>query len=224
MTRPIRLIRNLPLPKLAHALGANLIVQGEMQSSGDKIRLIVNLEDVADAKRIWSREFDGVLGDLFTLEDQVYDQIVWGINVNPTDQERATAQARPTDNAAAYDLYLRGRNALRGHDAKSIQSALDFFDQALKSDPRFPLAYTGVADASLRMNTIKNDSLWTQKALAAAQQAQQLNDKLPEVHAMLGSVYSAMGRYPEAVAELKTSPFTGALIPMSSTGGWGTCT
>jgi serine/threonine-protein kinase len=197
--------QKLPLPKLAHALGANLIVQGEMQASGDKIRLIVNLEDVADAKRIWSREFDGVLGDLFTLEDQVYDQIVWGINVNPTDQERATAQARPTDNAAAYDLYLRGRNALRGHDAKSIQSALDFFDQALKSDPRFPLAYTGVADASLRMNTIKNDSLWTQKALAAAQQAEQLNDKLPEVHALLGSVYSAMGRYPEAVAELKTS-------------------
>ncbi len=113
-----------------------------------------------------------------------------------------SAQARPTDNAAAYDLYLRGRNALRGHDGKSIQSALDFFDQALKADPTFALAYTGVADASLRMNSIKSDSAWTQKALAAAQQAQQLNDKLPEVHATLGSVYRATGKYTEAVAEL----------------------
>ena len=50
---------------------------------------------------------------------------------------------------------------------------------------------------------MKKDSLWTQKALAAAQQAQQLNDKLPEVHATLGSVYRATGKYSEAVAELK---------------------
>lgn len=195
--------QKLPLPSLAHALGANLLVQGEMQASGDKIRLIINLEDVADAKRIWTREFDGVLGDLFTLEDQVYDQIVWGINVNPTESERTSAEARPTDNAAAYDLYLRGRNALRGHDSKSIQSALDYFAQALRADPKFALAYTGIADGSLRMNTIKNDTDWTQKALAAAQQAEQLNDKLPEAHAILGSVYSATGKQPEAVAELK---------------------
>ena len=85
---------------------------------------------------------------------------------------------------------------------KAIQSALDYFDQALKADPKFALAYTGVADASLRMNSIKKDSFWTQKALAAAQQAQQLNDKLPEVHATLGSVYRATGKYSEAVAEL----------------------
>src|SRR5208282_3055273 len=123
--------------------------------------------------------------------------------VSPTNDELASAETRPTDNAAAYDLYLRGRNSMRGHDEKSIQSALDYFDQARKTDPKFALAYTGVADASLRMNTIKKDSLWTQKALAAAQQAQALNDKLPEVHATLGSVYRATGKYSEAVAELK---------------------
>ena len=83
---------------------------------------------------------------------------------------------------------------MRGHDSKSIQSALDYFDQALKADPKFALAYTGVADASLRMNSIKKDSFWTQKALAAAQQAQQLNDKLPEVHATLGNVYQGNGQ------------------------------
>ena len=111
-------------------------------------------------------------------------------------------QARPTDNVAAYDLYLRGRNSMRGDNSKSIHSALDYFDQALKADPKFALAYTGVAGASLRMNAIQKDSLWTQKALAAAQQARQLNDNLPEVHATLGSVYGATGKYSEAVAEL----------------------
>jgi eukaryotic-like serine/threonine-protein kinase len=191
-----------PLPKIARALGANFLVQGELQSSGDKIRIIMNLENVADNKRIWMREFDGVVGDLFTLEDQIYDQLVWGLNVNPTSDERAIAEARPTDNPAAYDLYLRGRNSLRGHDKKSIQSALDYFGQAVKTDPSFALAYAGVADASLQMYKMTNESNWTQKALAAAQQAQQLNDKLPEVHATLGSVYRAEGKYPEAIAEL----------------------
>jgi len=191
-----------PLPKIAHILGANLLVQGVLQAAGDKMRITMNLEDVADGKRLWSGEFDGVAGDLFTLEDQIYNQLVSALDLNPTNDELASAETRPTDNVAAYDLYLRGRNSMRGHDNKSIQSALGYFDQALKADPKFALAYTGVADASLRMNSIQKDSLWTQKALAAAQQAQGLNDTLPEVHAMLGIVYRATGKYSEAVAEL----------------------
>jgi serine/threonine-protein kinase len=191
-----------PLPKIARALGANLLVQGVLQGSGDKIRIIMKLEDVADGKRLWSREFNGVVADLFTLQDQIYNELVSGLKINPTNDEIATAEVRPTNNTAAYDFYLRGRNSMRGHDLKTIQAALDFFDQALKEDPKFALAYTGIAEASLRMNSIKKDSLWTQKALAAAQQAQQLNDKLPEVHATLGSVYRATGKYSEAIAEL----------------------
>ena len=191
-----------PLPKIARALGANLLVQGALQGSGDKIRITMKLEDVADGKKLWSREFNGVVADLFTLQDQIYNELVSGLKINPTNDEIATAEARPTNNTAAYDFYLRGRNSMRGHDPKIIQAALDYFDQALREDPKFALAYTGIADASLRMYKIKKDSFWTQKALAAAQQAEQLNDKLPEVHATLGSVYRATGKYSESVAEL----------------------
>lgn len=192
-----------PLPEIAAALGANLLVQGMLQTSGDKIRIIVNLEDAPDSKQLWSKEFDGVTGDLFTIEDQIYDQLVSALNVTPTSDEVARAAARPTYNIAAYDLYLHGRNALRGHQAKDIQSALDYFSQAVAKDPSFALAYSGVADASLRMYGIKKDSFWTDKALAAAEQAKQLNGNLPEVHFALGSAYSATGKYNEAVAELK---------------------
>ena len=127
--------------KIGEALGANMVVQGTLQGSGDKIRIILKLEDVADGKQLWSQQFDGVTGDLFTLEDEIYNPLVSALNLNPTNEELAKAEARPTENVAAYDLYLRGRNALRGHDAKSIQSALDFFDQALKNDRTFALAY-----------------------------------------------------------------------------------
>ena len=192
-----------PLLKIGESLGANMIVRGTLQGSGDKIRIILKLQDVAAGTELWSQTFDGATGDLFTLEDEIYNPLVSALNLNPTNEELAKAEARPTENVAAYDLYLRGRNALRGHDAKSIQSALDYFDQALKQDRTFALAYTGIADASLRMYGVRKDSLWTQKALAAAQQAQQLNDNLPEVHSVLGAVYSTTGKYTEASAELK---------------------
>jgi tetratricopeptide (TPR) repeat protein len=202
-----------PLPKIARALGANLLVQGTLQGAGDKIRIDVNLEDVADGKRLWSQEFNGVTGDLFTLEDQVYTQLVAALNVSPTNEEMAKAEARPTENVAAYDLYLRGRNALRNsQDPKNIQTALDYFDQALKKDSTFTLAFTGISDASMRMYQDTKDGFWTQKALAAAQQAEQLNDNLAEVHFALGSVYSATGKNNEAISELKRAQ---ALAPNS---------
>ncbi len=196
--------QKLPLPKLARSLGANMVVQGMIQGGADnKVRIFINLEDVADGKRVWSKQFEGVTGDLFTLEDQIYAQLVNALGVNPTHEEEAKAETRPTDNIQAYDLYLRGRNAMRGHDHKSVESALDYFSQALKQDRTFALAYSGIADASLQMYEIKKDPFWTQKALAAATQAEQMNDKLPEVHSTLGAVYSTLGKNSEAVAELK---------------------
>jgi eukaryotic-like serine/threonine-protein kinase len=192
-----------PLQKIARSLGANLLVQGMIQGNGDKIRIIVNLENVAEGKRVWSQQFDGVPADLFALEDAIYSQVVTALDVNPTNEENANAAARPTQNVAAYDLYLRGRNSLRGHDSKNIQAALDYFDQALKQDPKFALAYAGIADASLRMYGSTKEGFWTQKALGAAQQAEQLNGNLTEVHSTLGSVYDTTGKYSEAIAELK---------------------
>jgi tetratricopeptide (TPR) repeat protein/TolB-like protein len=206
-----------PLEKIARSLGANTLVQGMVQGNGDKIRIILNMEDVVNGKRIWSQQFDGVAADLFTLEDHIYAQVVSAMDVNPTNEENANAEVRPTDNVASYDFYLRGRNALRVNDAKSIQTALDYFNQAVKQDPKFALAYTGVAQASLRMFGLTNDGFWTQKALAAAQQALQLNDKLPEVHSTLGSVYRATGKYSEAIAELNRAQ---ALAPNSDEVYW----
>ena len=192
-----------PLQKIARSLGANLLLQGMIQGNGDKIRIILNLENVAEGKRVWSKQFDGIPADLFSLEDSIYSDVVTALDVNPTNEENANAAARPTQNVAAYDLYLRGRNSLRGHDSKNIQTALDYFDQALKQDPKFALAYAGIADASLRMYGSTKEGFWTQKALGAAQQADQLNGNLTEVHSTLGSVYDTTGKYSEAIAELK---------------------
>jgi serine/threonine-protein kinase len=103
----------------------------------------------------------------------------------------------------AYDLYLKGRNTMRRqHGPKDVQTAIDFYDSALKKDPSFALAYTGLADASLAMYGQNRDNFWAEKALGAAQQAQRLNDELAEVHFALGSVYRVTGKMTESIVEL----------------------
>jgi len=126
------------------------------------------------------------------------------LSLKPSNEEMARAASHPTENIEAYDLYLKGRSAMRGQqDVKNVQSALGFYEQALNKDRNFAIAYAGVADASLVMFHEKKDSFWSQKALAAAQQAERLNDNLPEVHFSLGNVYTASGKGAEAVSELK---------------------
>jgi serine/threonine-protein kinase len=201
-----------PLLKLAQSLGANLLVQGMLQGTGDKLRISINLEDVVNGRRLWSKEYEGVTGDLFTLEDEIYTQLVAALELNLTQEEQAKTAAHPTDNVAAYELYLRGQNAFRGQDKKGVQLSIDYYNQALKQDRRFALAYAGIADASLSMYDLEGGSSWVQKALAAAQQAELLNDNLPEVHTSLGAVYGQLGKKAEAVAELQRAT---ALAPNS---------
>ena len=195
---------NLPLPQIAKKLGANMIVQGTVQGTADQMRITVKLENVTENKTVWNEEFPGVAGDLLALEDRISGKLVTAMGANASDLGVADAAAHPTDNADAYDLYLRGKNAMRGQfDPKNFQTAIDYFNQSLKKDPNFALAYTGLANASLRMYSVKKDASWSEKALVAARRAAELSDKLPEAHMALGTVYSATGQNNQAIAELK---------------------
>jgi serine/threonine-protein kinase len=193
-----------PISQVAKELGVNLIVHGTVQGSGDNLRVTVNLEDVAQNREVWKEEFAGVTGDLLTIEDQIYARLVEALALKPSNAELARATAHPTQNIEAYDSYLKGRNALRGQqDLKNVRSAIGFFEEALKKDSGFALAYAGVADASLIMYRETKDGFWSAKALGAAQQARTLSEDQPEIHLALGSVYRASGRTAEAIVELK---------------------
>jgi eukaryotic-like serine/threonine-protein kinase len=205
-----------PLPQIAQQLGANLIVSGVVQGSANQLRITVKLDDVAENRLLLNEEFSGVTRDLLTIEDEICEKLVEALETNISAGDVAAGTAHPTDNEDAYDSYLRGRIAMRGQsNPRNIQSAIDYFKTALRKDPNFVLAYAGLADASLWMYTEKKDSFWTEKALTAAKQAEALNDKLPEVHFALGSVYSATGQTAQAISELKRAQ---ELAPNSADG------
>jgi tetratricopeptide (TPR) repeat protein len=192
-----------PVAKVARQLGAELIVQGTMQSAGDKIDAVFRLSD-ATGKALWTKDFRGVRQDLLNIEDQIYNELVTALELKPSDEELARNALRPTENVAAYDLYLQGRNILRGKpDVTRVQSAMNLYEQAIKKDASFALAYVGLADASLIMYKLNHDAVWSQKALSAAQHAQTLNDEIPEVHFALANVYNATGKSAEGILELK---------------------
>jgi eukaryotic-like serine/threonine-protein kinase len=193
-----------PLESIARNFGVNLLVTGTIQGSGEKMRVIANVDDVSGGRRLWSGEFTGAVQNLLTVEDDMCAKIVTAIE-NGTPSERiGSSTPHPTENVEAYDLYLRGREIMRNQQSpKEIETALRLYHDALKKDSRFALAYTGLADASLGMYDQDREPFWANKALAAAKQAQQINDSLPEVHLATGSAYLVSGKFPEAVEEMK---------------------
>jgi eukaryotic-like serine/threonine-protein kinase len=191
------------LEAAARNLGVKFMVRGTVTAAGEKIAFVVNLEDVAKGQRIWAKEFSGLAQDLLTLEDQIYTELLSALNLTPDSEERARAATHSTEDIVAYDLYLKGRNALRGHqDVANLKAALAYFEQALQKDSGFALAYVGLADGSLAMYRETKDAQWAQKAVAAGEQARSLNDQLPEVSLSLGSIYAATGKPSEAIAVL----------------------
>ncbi|HKW97150.1 MAG TPA: protein kinase [Bryobacteraceae bacterium] len=192
-----------PLDKNARELGVKRLVAGTIQGTGDKIDLVLSLYD-EKGNRLWTREFPGMRQDLLTIQNDVYKGLADALALKPTGEEMARSATRLTSDVAAYELYLKGRNLVRTkRDRKTVDAALGLYDQAIKKDNRFALAYAGMADSYLYLFDATKDSTWVDKSLSAAQQAEQLNDDLPEVHISLGSVYNITGKTTEAIAELK---------------------
>lgn len=205
-----------PPKEVARAAGADWMLIGNIQGNGDKRLLRVELTELKTGRTTWSEEFSWVPQDLLTLEDQVYNKLLSALAVTPSNEELARGSTRPTENIEAYDLYLRGTAAIRNQrTVESLQTAISYYEQALKKDPSFALAYSGLCDAYLYMYERNKDSSLPGKALGAALQAQQFGESRPEVHFSLGSVYRVTGKTSESIAEFKRAL---ALAPNSDEG------
>jgi tetratricopeptide (TPR) repeat protein len=190
--------------KLAKAVGVTIVVKGTLQASADRVAIAIRVEDVKNKRTLLNREFAGVRQDLLTLEGEIFNALADALAIKQSTQEQARTAARPTQEFSAYDLYLRGVSLLHGkRSAATAQQALDLFEQATKIDAAFAFAYTGIADACMAMWRATKEDRWTQQALSAAEQAGRLNDNLPQAHYALGTVYAAIGRTSESIAELK---------------------
>ena len=198
-----RLKTGMSPDEIGKTLGVTLLVQGTYSAQDDKVRITLTLDDLKSGKRVWTAPFEGRAGDIFTIQDDIYNKLQTALKLNVTQDEQARINAHATDKVAAYEAYLRGRNAMRGKiGAAEAQTALGYYEKARKEDSQFALAYAGEADASLRMYKETHDSKWSDKALGAAEHAREIGASFPEVHFVLSSVYAATGKSTEAIAEI----------------------
>jgi TolB-like protein/class 3 adenylate cyclase/Flp pilus assembly protein TadD len=178
------------LKEIAGQLGVTNVVEGSVRRSGDHIRVSVQLIDALTDRHIWAQNYDRTLADSLALQGELATEIAAGVGATLSPQEKARVEAKPTNNPAAYDAYLRGRASAAGspYDKSNAERTILSYQEAVKLDPSFALAWA-------RLSSAQSGSYWlgldpSPARLAAAKDALDralaLDPNLPETHLALG--------------------------------------
>ena len=139
------------LKDIARELDVANIMEGAVQRAGNRVRINVQLIDAESDEHLWAEIYDRELSteNLFDIQSEIARSIASALQATLTDAELATVGDVPTDNVAAYDLYLQGRQFSIGETRVGYQTALELYREALNLDPEFKLAWVGLADAHI---------------------------------------------------------------------------
>jgi serine/threonine protein kinase/tetratricopeptide (TPR) repeat protein len=191
--------------------GVNLVLEGSLSKSGDMLRINYALVDPQTRRQLHAESITLAASDPFAVQDQVVNGAVRMLGLEVPPSEREALDSHGTQVPAAYTLYLQGRGYLQNYDKpENNDSAIQVFQQALKLDPNYALAYAGLGDAYWKKFTDDKDPQWVQSSRESCQKAVRLDPNLAAAHECLGTLYSGTGRYEDAVTEfestLKTEP------------------
>lgn len=173
----------------ARELQVDSVVDGSIQRWGDRIRVTARLVGVG-GEQLWAGQFDEKFTDIFAVQDAISGRVAGALALHLSGEEESRLTKRYTENAAAYELYLRGRYHLFKLTPPEVRKGLEFFQEAVRVDPSYALAYAGIADA-YRTLPITSDVAPTEafpKAKEAVTKALELDDSLAEAHAILGFI------------------------------------
>jgi serine/threonine-protein kinase len=165
------------------------VLEGNIQRSGDRVRVTVRLVRVADSEGIWTDQFDASMTDIFAMQDSISERVVRALAVKLSSEEKSLLTRGNTQNPEAYRLYLLGRYQLNKSTDEGIRKALENFRQAIDLDPSYALAYVGLADAYIAQgafNALSPKETFP-KAKEAVLQALQLDEHLAEAHVSLAN-------------------------------------
>ena len=179
------------LKEIAQQLGVSNVVEGSVRRSGDHVRVSVQLVDTRTDRHLWAENYDRKVADSVSLQGELATEIAAAVGATLTPQEKARVEAKPTSNPAAYDAYLRARAipvdwgfAVKG----DIESAIRLYEQAVKLDPNFTLAWAYLSIAQIQ--SVGKGFEPSAARLAAAKDsldhALALGPNLPEVHLARG--------------------------------------
>ncbi|HVF31151.1 MAG TPA: winged helix-turn-helix domain-containing protein [Pyrinomonadaceae bacterium] len=174
-------------------LGVDAVVEGSIQRSGERMIVSVQLVRAGDGASVWAQRFEDRADDVFAIQDVISERIVTALQLKLDADEQERLFRRYTQNTAAFDAYLRGRNLLSGYTRETTLAALLAFEEALGHDPNYALARDGMATASaemfLRFANESESEAWARRADEEIAKALALDPTLAETHQALAAVY-----------------------------------
>ncbi len=178
------------IPQIGAELGVATVLEGGVQRAGDQVRINVQLIDALTDEHLWAEIYDRQLSatNIFSIQTEIAEAIAKALQttLSPTEQQRMLAV--PTENLAAYEAYLIGRQRFARRSTDSIAEAIDYFLEAVELDPDYALAWVGLADAYIyqaAQGGFSEGELHA-RAQAALETALELNKHLGEAYTSLG--------------------------------------
>jgi serine/threonine protein kinase/tetratricopeptide (TPR) repeat protein len=181
--------REIDPQAIGRELNVRAVLTGRMMQSGGSLRIGTELVDVATGSQIWGAQFDRKPGDIFTIQDEISNEISGKLRLQLTRAEKKRLNRRHTEDAEAYSLYLQGRHHWNRWTEEGFYKAIGYFQQAVEKDPSYALAYTGVAESYMLLgwNSYLPPKDAFPKGKSSALKALQLDPDLGEAHTPLAA-------------------------------------
>ncbi len=183
-----------PLKEIGTELDVSAILESSIQQEENRVRIVTILYNAHTGERLWGATYDRELRDVFTIQSDLAEQIATALHARLSANERAGLQTPPTKSVTAYDLYLQGRTLAEVRQKDANEKAIEFFKQALEQDPKFVLAYIGLADCYIdRVRRFHQEETWLDSAINLCQQAIALDPSQLRAYTELANAYSLKG-------------------------------
>jgi len=160
------------------SLGVESVLDGTIQTWGDRIRVSAKLIRISDGKQMWSGQFDKSSADILDVQDSISERVAAALNVN------FDGKRHSTKNIEAYQQYMKGRYHIAKGTPQDLKASIPYFEQAIEIDPGYALAYTGLTNAygvlGLAGDLTIPDTI--AKARNAERKALELDDSLGQAH------------------------------------------
>jgi len=194
--------KDTDISEIARKLSVKTILEGSVRKSGDRMRITVQLINAADGYHLWSERYDREMNDIFAVQDEITLAVVEALKVKLLQGERSAMLKKATDNAEAYQLYLRGRALWNRRTPADFEKAIGYFEQAIAIDPDYSLAFSGITDCYTLLAYFEEFAPHElrEKAKASALTAVELDDTSAEAHTAM-AMYSLIFEFDLAAAE-----------------------
>jgi len=187
-------------PQVAQQLHAAYVLEGSLRRAGNRLRITAQLVEARTRHSAWAERYDRELKDVFEVQDEIARSITQALRIALSPQEEQAIARKPTENAQAYDFYLRGRSYARRVTRADLEFAMQMFERAIALDPAFALAHAGLANVcGLFYLWHEKDMRWIEKGYAACDRALALDPQIAEGYAGRARLFWAERKYDEAI-------------------------